>query len=85
MTRGRRRPDLRVAVLSLTTTPATSSSQASRVKIVAEARTGADMARYVAFLAERKPFTGAYLSEHEIDENAPERPYRFTLEAEWTD
>ncbi|HEY0061048.1 MAG TPA: hypothetical protein VGC21_02940 [Telluria sp.] len=78
-------PDLRVAVLSVTTAPSASSAQASRVKIVAEARSGAEMARYVAFVAERKPFTGAYLSEHEIDESAPERPYRFTLEAAWTD
>lgn len=77
--------DLRVAVLSVTTTPATSSGQTSMVKIVAEARTGAEMARYVAFLGERKPFTGAHLSEHEIDETALERPYRFTLEAAWND
>ncbi len=77
--------DLRVAVLSVTTAPATSRGQASRVKIVAQARTGAEMARYVAFLGERKPFTGAHLSEHEIDETAAERPYRFTLEASWND
>lgn len=76
---------MRVAVLGVTTAPATAAGQASRVKIVAEARTGAEMARYVAFLAERKPFTGAYLSEHEIDESVPERPYRFTLEASWKD
>lgn len=78
-------PELRVAVLSVNTAPSRSSTQASSVKIVAEARTGAEMARYVAFLAERKPFTGAYLVEHEIDETAPERPYRFTLEAAWSD
>jgi hypothetical protein len=77
--------DMRVAVLSMTTAASTSGALASRVKIVAEARTGAEMARYVAFVAERKPFTGAYLVEHEIDETAVERPYRFTLEASWND
>jgi hypothetical protein len=78
-------PDLRVAVLSVTTAASRSGAQASSVKIVAEARTGAEMARYVAFLAERKPLTGAYLTEHEIDETSAERPYRFTLEASWSD
>jgi hypothetical protein len=77
--------DVRVAVLSVTAAPAASGAQAARVKIIAEAPGGADMARYVAFVGERAPFTGAYLSEHEIDDNLPERPYRFTLEASWTD
>jgi hypothetical protein len=77
--------DLRVAVLSVTTAASRSSAQASSVKIVAEARTGAEMARYVAFLAERRPLTGAYLTGHEIDETSAERPYRFTLEASWSD
>jgi hypothetical protein len=78
-------PDLRVAVLAVTTAASKSGAQPSSVKIVAEARTGAEMARYVAFLAERRPFTGAYLTEHEIDETSAERPYRFTLEASWSD
>lgn len=80
--------DLRIAVLSMSTTAGMSGSAGtpgSRVKIVAEARTGAEMARYVAFVAERRPFTGAYLIEHEIDQAAAERPYRFTLEATWND
>ena len=78
-------PDLRVAVLSVTTAASSSAAAASSVKIVAEARTGADMARYAAFVAERKPFVGAYLVEHQLDETSPERPYRFTLEATWKD
>jgi hypothetical protein len=78
-------PDLKVAVLSVTTAPANASSQASTVKIVAEAPTRGDMARYAAFVAARKPFTGAWLTEHELDETSPERPYRFTLEATWSD
>jgi hypothetical protein len=78
-------PDLQVAVLSVTTTAGSSAAAGSSVKIVAEARTRADMARYAAFVGERKPFTGAYLVEHELDETSPERPYRFTLEAMWKD
>jgi hypothetical protein len=78
-------PDLQVAVLSVTTAAGSSAAAGSSVKIVAEARTRADMARYAAFVGERKPFTGAYLVEHELDETSPERPYRFTLEAMWKD
>ncbi|NHZ65964.1 hypothetical protein [Massilia genomosp. 1] len=76
-------PDLRVSVLSVTTAASQSAAQPSHVKLVAEAGSGAEMARYVAFLAERAPFTGAYLTEHEIDETSPGRPYRFTVEATW--
>lgn len=79
--------DIRVAVLSVEVMGASSASagQTSGVKIVAEARTGAEMARYVGFVAERKPFTGAYLTQHEINESMAERPYRFTVEAIWSD
>lgn len=78
-------PDLQVAVLSVTTASAGAASQAATVKIVAEARTRSDMARYAAFVAERKPFTDAWLTEHELDDTVLERPYRFTLEATWSD
>lgn len=77
--------DIRVAVLSVETATNTANAQASSVKIVAEARTAAEMARYVAFVAERKPFTGAYLTRHEIDQATPEQPYRFTVEAAWSE
>lgn len=77
--------DIRVAVLSVETSALASISQFSSIKITAEAQTGAEMARYVAFVAERKPFTGAYLLRHEIDEESVERPYRFTVEIQWND
>lgn len=77
--------DIRVAVLSVETSALASSNKLSNVKITAEAQTGAEMARYVAFVAERKPFTGAYLLRHEIDERSAERPYRFTVEIQWND
>ncbi len=79
--------DIRVAILSVETTgtaEATDSKQA-KVKIQAEARSDADMTRFVAFVAERQPFVGAYLTRHEVMESLPEKPYRFTLEATWMD
>ncbi|MFC5473804.1 hypothetical protein [Paraherbaspirillum soli] len=79
--------DIAAAVLNVEVMGAAPSSTdgSAGVRIVAEAHTGADMARYVAFVAERKPFTGAYLSRHEIVEASPERPYRFTVEAVWAE
>lgn len=79
-------PDIQVAVLSVDLSAASSADSArfSVVKIVAEAHTPAAMARYVGFVGERKPFTGAYLTRHEIPDTAPERPYRFTVEAAWS-
>jgi len=78
--------DIPVAVLSVDLSGA-AAGEAPRdavVKITAEARSGAAMARYVGFVAERKPFSGAYLTHHEIAETVPERPYRFTVEAAWS-
>jgi hypothetical protein len=82
--------DLRVAVVSVDAKSASSEAQtsggrASSVKVVAEALSGADMARYIAFVGERKPFTAAYLVGHEINEAAREKPYRFTMDAHWTE
>lgn len=78
--------DIEVAVLSVDAAGTPDSSEtSSMVKIVAEAKTYADMARYVSFVAERKPFDGAYLMRHEIDENQNIRPYRFSVEARWSE
>lgn len=77
--------NIHVAVLSVEMGAAAVGQASSSVKIVAEAKSSADMPRYVAFVAERKPFSGAYLTRHEIDENNPENPYRFTVEALWSD
>ena len=77
-------PVMRVAVLSMEAATSEKDEQVAIVKVQAEARTGAEMANYVAFLAERKPFGRAYLVQHEIDETSQERPYRFTVEALWS-
>lgn len=80
-------PDIQVAVLSVDLSSASSADGSGYpvVKIVAEARTPAAMARYVGFVGERKPFSGAYLTRHEIVDTAPERPYRFNVEAAWSE
>ena len=62
---------------------ARSGRRLSTLKIAGEARTGADMATYVAFLSGRNPFVAAYLVHHEIVETQREKPYRFTVEAIW--
>lgn len=78
-------PDVRVAVLSVETVGNVAVSEMHILKIVAEAATSADMARYVAFLDERRPFVRAYLMKHEIDMVSSERPYRFSMEVPWSE
>jgi hypothetical protein len=76
--------DMRVALLSLDVSSAAAGlPSGSSVKIVAEARSGAEMARYVAHIADRRPIVEAYLTRHEVQESNPERPHRFTVEAAW--
>ena len=75
--------DMAVAVLSVEHSGGVAPGASAGLKITAEARTGEDMARYVVFVATRKPFTGAYLIRHEVEAGAAEQPYRFTLEAAW--
>jgi len=78
--------DLHAAVLSVEVGAAAAETAGrSTLRIVAEAQAAVDMTRYVAFLAERKHLNGAYLTRHEIAEDAPGRPYRFTVEAVWKD
>jgi hypothetical protein len=71
--------DLRVALLSL------ELAGSSGVRIAAETRSTSEMVRYAAFVGDRKPFVQAHITHHERDMQAPERPYRFTMEASWSD
>lgn len=82
--------DIRVALLGVdlagqSQSAAAASNRASTLRITAEARTGEEMANYVAFLADRRPFTAAYLVRHEVMETQAEKPYRFMVEAVWQD
>jgi len=53
------------------------------LRITAEARSSDDMLAYVERLQDEEWFTGVALSRHEINEQDPNRPIRFQLDAEW--
>ncbi|MCU6498898.1 PilN domain-containing protein [Rugamonas sp. A1-17] len=53
------------------------------LKITAETKTSDDMVAYVAELKQQELFTGVVLTRHEINEQDPNRPLRFQLEATW--
>lgn len=75
---------IRVAVLSIDTESTQAEQFANRLKISAEAPTASDMTKYVAFVAGRKPFTRAYLTRHDVSDDAEKR-LRFIVEAQWND
>ena len=54
------------------------------INITAEAKEFSDMLTYVARLGETKSFSRIHLRHHEIDQNDPQRPIRFTLSARWS-
>jgi Tfp pilus assembly protein PilN len=53
------------------------------LKITAETKTSDDMVAYVEALKEQESFSGVLLTRHEINEQDPNRPLRFQLEAIW--
>jgi Tfp pilus assembly protein PilN len=53
------------------------------LKITAETKTSDDMVAYVAELKQQEMFSGVVLTRHEINEQDPNRPLRFQLEAVW--
>lgn len=79
--------DIKVAVLGMETVGKTlsASSKTSSIKLTGQACSTADMARYVAFVSDRKPFSGASLLRHELSEKLGRCPYKFTVEAKWSD
>ena len=84
--------DLRVALLSIdmdgTTVAAPPSDRVTRAaslpfRVTAESPSAAEMAGYVAYLGDRPHVVTAYLLRHEVAENEPAKPYRFTVELAW--
>nr|WP_315261352.1 hypothetical protein [uncultured Duganella sp.] len=53
------------------------------LKLTAESKTSDDMVAYVEALKEQDSFSGVLLTRHEINEQDPNRPLRFQLEATW--
>jgi hypothetical protein len=75
--------DIRVALLGIDLSDGAGGSSAAKFKLNAETLSGEEMTRYVGFLTTRKPFVNAYLVRHEVMQNMPELPWRFTLELTW--
>lgn len=58
----------------------------STLRLQAESGSALDMARYVAFVGDRRPMVGAHLVRHEVVASADgARRYRFTVEVAWRD
>jgi Tfp pilus assembly protein PilN len=55
----------------------------STVRITAEARSSEDMIAYVEQLQKDEWFSAVVLARHEINEQDPNRPIRFQLDARW--
>jgi Tfp pilus assembly protein PilN len=53
------------------------------VRITAEAKSSDDMIAYVEQLQKGDWFSAVLLSRHEINEQDPNRPIRFQLDAQW--
>jgi hypothetical protein len=57
----------------------------SSVRLTAEARSSDDMFAYVARLQQVAWFDAVLLTRHEINEQDPNRPIRFQIDARWKD
>jgi Tfp pilus assembly protein PilN len=53
------------------------------VTVVAEAKNSDDMIAYVEQLKKQAFFTSVWLSKHEVNEQDPNKPLRFQLDAQW--
>lgn len=53
------------------------------LKLTAEARSSDDMVGYIEQLKEQELFSSVVLTRHEINDQDPNRPLRFQIEAEW--
>ena len=50
---------------------------------MAEAKTSDDMIAYIEQLKKQEFFTAVLLTKHEINEQDPNKPWRFQFEAQW--
>ncbi len=76
--------DIRVALLGVEIGgKAGVSGAATHIKLLAEAKNGAEMANYVAFLDDLPLFQSVYLQKHEIPQDSKEGHYRFQMEMLW--
>jgi len=59
------------------------NANTSIIKVVGEAKDYVAMLKYVRSLSEQGVLQGVYLTDHKMDEQNPDNPIRFTLEASW--
>lgn len=59
-------------------------SRRRSIRITAEAKSSDAMIGYVEALKEQEMFAAVTLTRHEINEQDPNRPIRFQIEAEWS-
>jgi len=55
----------------------------SVIKVVGEAKDYASMLKYVRSLSQQGVLHGVYLTDHKMDDQNPDNPIRFSLEASW--
>jgi Tfp pilus assembly protein PilN len=59
------------------------NAKSNAIKVEGEAKDYAAMIKYVRSLSEQGILQGVYLTEHKMDDQNPDKPVHFTLEASW--
>jgi len=59
------------------------NTNSTAIKVVGEAKTYETMLKYVRNLSAQGVLQGVYLMDHKMDEQNPDKPIRFSLEASW--
>ncbi len=61
------------------------NSKSSLIKVTGEAKDYAAMLGYVRGLSEQGVLQNVYLTEHKMDDQNPDKPVHFSLEASWAE
>lgn len=72
------------ALLALTPNTQTSNSGLQALRIQAEAKSADDMSEFVKALQEERIFSNVVITHHEINDQDPNKPIRFTVDANWS-
>ena len=59
------------------------NTNSTAIKVVGEAKNYEAMLKYVRNLSAQGVLQGVYLMDHKMDEQNPDKPIRFSLEASW--
>ena len=71
------------ALLALTPNTQASNSGLQALRIQAEAKSADDMEEFVKALQEERIFSNVVITHHEINDQDPNKPIRFTVDANW--